>query len=86
MKFSLLTEADAHVLAVDGRLWLQGNDENESGVQQKETEMRTAKSVVMSIIVVAICGVMVSGCMSSRRNNRVDNRTDNRDDRKDTRR
>ena len=48
--------------------------------------MRTMRSVVMGIVVVSICGVMLSGCMSSRRNNRVDNRTDNRDDRKDTRR
>ena len=48
--------------------------------------MRTLRSVVLGIIVVSICGVMLSGCASNRRSGRVDNRTDNRDDRSDNRR
>ena len=47
--------------------------------------MRTLRSVVMGIIVVSICGVMLSGCASNRRGGRQDNRIDNRDDRKDSR-
>ena len=47
--------------------------------------MRTLRSVVMGIVVVSICGVMLSGCASNRRGGRQDNRMDNRDDRSDNR-
>ena len=47
--------------------------------------MRTLKTLMMVAVVVSICGVMLTGCASSRRHDRTDERLDTRDNRKDVR-